>query len=155
MPPRTTKPRTERHRSSGGFVLAEINGQVRVLLIKNAFNDDWTFPKGGIEQGESVEQAAVREILEETGVQSKIIKRVGRNAYHYRQDGTPIYKTVEVFLLRVVGDPTLDPAKFDPEQQRVEKAEWVAPGEVLKRVTYKNLRPLLKEVVAEIEQVRL
>ena len=155
MKAKTTKPkrqRTERLHSAGGFVLGEINGVTKVLLIKNAFNDHWTFPKGGIEPGETPEQAAVREVEEETGVKARVLELAGQNAYHYRQDDKPAHKTVDVFILRA-GDTTLDPAKFDPEQQRVETAEWVGIDEVDQRIKYKNLKPLLRKVLNRIREV--
>ena len=147
-----TKQRTERLHSAGGFVLGEVDGTTKVLLIQNAFNDHWTFPKGGIEKGESPAEAAVREVEEETGITARVLEHVGQNAYHYRQDDKPAHKTVDVFLLRAA-DTALDPAKFDPEQKRVAHAEWVDIDEVDKRIKYKNLKPLLRKVINRIKEV--
>lgn len=60
-------------RSCGAVVCRRINGEIRLLLIKNSRSAHWGFPKGHMERGETPEQTARREVLEETGIHIDII----------------------------------------------------------------------------------
>ena len=62
--------------SCGAVVYRDIKGEVRYLLIKNRRSAHWGFPKGHIEPGETKQQTAVREVLEETGIHVKLIHRL-------------------------------------------------------------------------------
>jgi 8-oxo-dGTP diphosphatase len=87
-----------REYSAGGVVIKD---KREVLLIKNPSNA-WTFPKGHIEPGETKEQAAVREVKEETNVDAEIVDYLGEISYFFTWGGVKIYKTVYFFLMRYV-----------------------------------------------------
>ena len=88
--------------SAGGIVLKNRT----VLLIKNPAGV-WTFPKGNIEKGEKPEETAVREIMEETGIRSKVEKYLGDINYWYSLKGTRIFKTVKYYLMKYMdGKPS-------------------------------------------------
>ena len=85
------------HHSSGGLIINED----KVLVIHwNEPRSSYDFPKGGIETGESPEDACVREVYEETGYQTRIIALIGSTHYEYDWiDGTYIKKDVDYYLL--------------------------------------------------------
>ena len=86
----------------------------------------WTLPKGTPDPGESIEETAVREVGEETGLEVRIVERLPSIEYAFVQDGTRIHKTVHYFLMEPVGG---DLSRHDAEFARV---RWVpfdeAPG---------------------------
>jgi 8-oxo-dGTP diphosphatase len=84
--------------SAGGVVIKD---KKEVLLIKNPSNI-WTFPKGHIEKGETREQAAVREVKEETNVDAQIVTYLGEISYFFTWGGVRIYKTVYFFLMKYI-----------------------------------------------------
>lgn len=82
--------------SAGGVV---ING-ANILLLKK-FSGDWVLPKGRLESGESKEEAALREVQEETGVRCEIIRRIGFVKYNYRnREGDFVQKTVHYYYMK-------------------------------------------------------
>lgn len=82
--------------SSGGVV---IFGNAILLLKK--FNGDWVLPKGRVEKGEDLEDTALREVLEETGVKGKILDYIGKINYQYEnlKDNEIVSKTVHWYLM--------------------------------------------------------
>lgn len=83
--------------SSGGVV---IFGNTILLLKK--FNGDWVLPKGRIEKDETVKEAALREVLEESGVKAEIIKYIGMANYKYKnlKEDEMVFKTVHWYLMK-------------------------------------------------------
>lgn len=83
--------------SSGGVV---IFGNTILLLRK--FNGDWVLPKGRVEKGEEIKDAALREVLEESGVKAEIDKYIGMAHYKYRnlKENQMVNKTVHWYLMK-------------------------------------------------------
>lgn len=83
--------------SSGGVV---IFGNTILLLKK--FNGDWVLPKGRVEKGEEIKDAALREVLEESGVKAEIVKYIGMAHYKYKnlKENEMVYKTVHWYLMK-------------------------------------------------------
>ncbi|WP_245630185.1 deoxyribose-phosphate aldolase [Alicyclobacillus acidiphilus] len=90
-------------RAAGGLVVRGPQGRRELLMIDDAYGKV-SFPKGHLEPGESWEEAAVREIAEETGVTARIIGSIGRVEYRIERDGEPIRKQVRLFLLEAEDD---------------------------------------------------
>ena len=91
----------KREYSAGGVLFKDRE----VLLILNP-SGAWTFPKGNIEEGEKPEETALREVLEETGVEGKIRGYVGEVSYWYVLHGERIFKKVKYYLMVYVkGEP--------------------------------------------------
>ena len=90
-----------RREVSAGGVLFKGRGDAVVLLHRR--NNTWVMPKGHVEPGETTDQAALREVAEETGLQARIVQEVGTTRYVFRLpwDSTPIEKTVHWFLMEV------------------------------------------------------
>jgi len=92
------KPSFKREYSAGGVVIKD---KKEVLLIKNPSNV-WTFPKGHIEKGETKEEAAVREVKEETNIDAEIVTYLGKINYSFSYNGVKVYKTVYFYLMRYI-----------------------------------------------------
>ena len=94
----------KRENSSGG-VLYKLNGDsIQIVLIRRTTKkgeDVWCLPKGKIEENESQEDAALREVKEETGVEGRIVDNLGSINYWFydSEDKTKIYKTVYFYLM--------------------------------------------------------
>jgi 8-oxo-dGTP pyrophosphatase MutT (NUDIX family) len=97
-------------------------------------------PKGHLEAGESAEQAAEREVAEETGVRAELVGELGDVNYHYERRGRTVAKTVRFFEFRYLSG---DVADHDHE---IEEARWLAPGQAIDVLTY----PGEREVVARL-----
>jgi 8-oxo-dGTP pyrophosphatase MutT (NUDIX family) len=138
--PRTTPPPVQREISAGGVVYRREGDRVDVVLASRRTRRGelaWGLAKGGIERGESHEDAAVREVLEETGYTAEIEASLGDTRYFYVWEDTRIRKTVHFFLMRCTGG---DPADRDDE---VEEVRWFPLERALKRAAYKGEREVL------------
>ena len=103
----------------------------------------WSLPKGHIEQGETAEQAAVREVAEETGISGVIMGELGTIDFWFVAEGRRIHKTVQHYLMRAVGGELSD---ADVE---VTEVAWVPLPELGARLAYADERRLVR-LAAEI-----
>jgi len=106
----------------------------------------WSLPKGHIEAGESAEQAAVREVAEETGIAGRIIGRLGTIDFWFMADGRRVHKTVHHFLMRAEGGELSD------SDIEVAAVAWVPLEEIGGRLAYEDERALVArapELLAE------
>ncbi|RKY42084.1 MAG: NUDIX hydrolase [Candidatus Makaraimicrobium thalassicum] len=130
----------ERHFSAGGVVIKKERGRPKVLLIKDGYGR-WTWPKGHIEKGESPEQAAIREISEETGQKKiEVVEELGKQQYYFTLKGKKIFKTVYIFLVKAAARE-----KLAVQTSEVQCAGWFRPEEAAGRIEYKGSRSLLEE----------
>jgi 8-oxo-dGTP pyrophosphatase MutT (NUDIX family) len=134
--------RTARAVSAGGVVLAELRPDAPVALVAHRSargSLQWTLPKGAQEPGESVEQAALREVREETGLEAELIGPLDTIDYWFvwAPDQTRYHKFVHYFLMRAVGG---DFAEHDHE---MEDADWFEPAQARRRMSFANERRLL------------
>ncbi len=127
----------KREISAGGIVYKKESGQFFVVLIKhsgktaNQEKEVWTFPKGHIDPGEKPEDAAIREVGEETGVVAKIVDKLGSIKYTFVWEGENIFKIVTFYLMEYISG---DVAGHDYE---VEEAKWFEFLEAEKQLHYK------------------
>jgi 8-oxo-dGTP pyrophosphatase MutT (NUDIX family) len=136
--PRKTETRTEV--SAGGVVYRrEPDGVEVVLAARRTRRGDlaWGLAKGGIEVDESPQEAAVREVREETGIEAKIEASLGETRYFYVWEDVRIRKTVHFFLMRATGG---DPGDRDDEMEDV---QWFPLERALKRAAYRGEREVL------------
>src|SRR4029450_4078318 len=95
--------RTVRAVSSGG-VITQVDGSgLQVVLVGRARPERWSIPKGTPIAGETLEETAVREVREETGLSTKILERLGDITYWFSTRGTRHHKTVHFYLLEFLG----------------------------------------------------
>lgn len=128
--------------SAGGIIIKRSGTSVHVLLIRD-MNGNWTFPKGIVEKEESLEDAAKREIFEETGLKNlTLIQSLTPIEYMYQRNGL-IQKTVHYFLFEWLGDEQM---KLQTEEG-ISDARWMAIEEAKKLIGYpKTNIKLLYEV---------
>ena len=98
----------------------------------------WSLPKGHVELGETTEQAAIREVEEETGISGRITARLGSVDYTFTAEGRRIHKRVHHFLMVAVGGELSD---ADIE---VSEVAWVPLGELDGRLAYAGERRLAR-----------
>jgi 8-oxo-dGTP pyrophosphatase MutT (NUDIX family) len=129
--------------SSGGVLYRAGNGQYDVVLIRRSAPDRkvvWCLPKGWVEPGESLEQTALREVREETGLTGKILESLGSIQYRFysKEDRSHVRKTVHFYLMSFLDGDTRD------HDHEVEEARWFDLNEALERLTYPTERRILE-----------
>ena len=124
--------------------------QIRWLLIKPKGKERWQLPKGLIDKGESAEEAALREVKEEGGVEAKIIKKIDtiKIFFHYNFPGAPedlVFKTITFFLMEYLQD-----TKEGPDYEvEIDKVVWLPFSEAYKRLTFPSEKKILKKAWEE------
>lgn len=144
-------------RGAGGVVAARFEDGPKILLIKNIYDNRWAVPKGHVDPGETSEQAAVREVTEETGITARIRQPLGKNTYYFRgrrgrEAGRTVKKTVELYLMDAVGDTTIHPEKLDPHDRLVKGARWFTPTSAVRAIPYANLQPIVKKAATILRE---
>jgi 8-oxo-dGTP pyrophosphatase MutT (NUDIX family) len=104
----------------------------------------WSLPKGHVEAGESEEDTAVREVMEETGISGTVVGKLGTIDFWFVADGRRIHKTVHHFLL-VANDPVHGLELSDADVE-VSEVAWVPLTDVASRLAYADERRLLERV---------
>jgi len=130
--------------SAGGLVLdqRDLTGARAALIGRTDRRGRllWSMPKGHVEPGETAEDAAVREVMEETGITGEILAPLGTIDFWFVADGRRIHKTVHHFLLVCTGGELSD------EDVEVEQVEWVPLGDLPDRLAYADERRLVEQV---------
>ena len=133
--------------SAGGVIFRERRGRTEVCLITTQGGRAWQLPKGIIEDGEPAEEAAQREVSEETGLQGNLVQRLDRIEYWYiwkeRNERTRVHKFVYFFLFRYLRGSTKD------HDDEVDDACWVPLSEAQARLSFKNERRVI-ELAAQV-----
>ncbi len=136
--------------SAGGIVFKKTPSGIFILLAQHSAHHGWVFPKGHIGdnvQGESKEDAALREVEEETGAKGIILQELHPISYWYYWEGVKTKKTVYYFLMRYdKGDIT----KHDFEMEQV---EWIYEKDVEKKLTYPSDKKVWKKAKALITKL--
>ena len=108
------------------------NMSVEVALVGRSHSGMWALPKGTPESGETLEQVAVREVQEETGLEVRLIAYIVNISYSFIRDKIRFQKQVRHFLFEAIGgDTSLHDAEYD-------RVEWFSIPEALRRLTYQN-----------------
>ena len=128
--------------SAGGLVIDSTG--TKGLLIGRIDSKDskrerllWSLPKGHIESGESPEDAALREVREETGIESEIFKSLGVIDFWFMAGGKRIHKTVHHFLFKETG------GRITPQVSEVDDVRWFPLSEIIERLAYPDERKLI------------
>jgi ADP-ribose pyrophosphatase YjhB (NUDIX family) len=127
---RREKPRRRNEEISAGGLVIDPTGDLGLLIGRHDKRGRtlWSLPKGHIESGETPEDAAIREVAEETGIESAITRSLGVIDFWFMAEGKRIHKTVHHFLFRMTG---------------VDEVAWFPLGEVSKRLAYSDERKLI------------
>lgn len=131
--------------SAGGVVFKEDQDQIYILLIKN--KDRYGFPKGNIERTEKREDAAVREVKEETGVDAEVLDYLGNVEYWYRSGVDTIHKFVYYYLMKYVG------GELNPQKEEIESAEWVPINQVEEKLSFDKDKKIFSLAVKKLKQL--
>ena len=123
-------------RAAGGVPVRIGDDGLQVLVVHRPRYDDWTFPKGKREPGETDEECALREVLEETGLRCALGPELPTTSY---VDGQGRPKLVRYWRLRVLS------ADLAPDDE-ADEARWVTPAEAEALLTYDRDHVLLAEV---------
>jgi 8-oxo-dGTP pyrophosphatase MutT (NUDIX family) len=121
------------------------NGRENAVLIGRLDRHGqllWSLPKGHIEDGETVEQTAVREVKEETGISAHILQPLGSIDYWFVAERRRVHKTVHHFLLEAVGGELSD------DDVEVTEVAWVPVAELEPKLAYADERKLVRKARA-------
>ena len=141
--------RTLREISSGGVVYRELNGTTEVALIRVGHR--WCLPKGQVEKGEELQETALREVKEETGLDGEVVAKIGDISYWFtgkdkNADSVKIFKRVYFYLIHYLGG---DVSQHD---QEVEEVCWSPISEAAKRLSYPTERQTMTKAVALLKE---
>jgi 8-oxo-dGTP pyrophosphatase MutT (NUDIX family) len=142
--PETKRPYAKRvdEVSAGGLVV-DTTGTLGLLIGRYDHKDEtrkrvlWSLPKGHIEEGETPEQAAIREVSEETGIISTITKSLGVIDFWFMAGGKRIHKTVHHFMFTEVGGTLL------AQESEVDEVSWFPLNEIVDRLAYPDEKKLI------------
>jgi 8-oxo-dGTP diphosphatase len=124
--------------AAGALLWRWEKGVLKVLVIHRARYDDWSWPKGKLDRGESVPEAAIREIREETGLRVSLGVKLNEIEYKIEQGNR---KVVHYWAAQVT-DKAISQQNFVPDEE-VSSLEWLTVPEAKKRLTYKyDIEPL-------------
>lgn len=152
MPPAHTGLPTVEEVSAGGVVVDTTDNRLQVAIIARINRGgrlEWCLPKGHPENEETNEEAAIREIEEETGISGRMLAPLGTVDYWFTVSGHRVHKTVHHFLLQATGGELT--TENDPDHEAVDVA-WVPISQLPKRLSFPNERriaDLAREVLPE------
>ncbi len=130
-------------RAAGGAVWRWGPSDIEVLLVHRPVYDDWTLPKGKVQPGEDDEDAALREVLEETGFVCELGAELASTRYRDRH-GRP--KVVRYWAMEVYTEVT----HFHANDE-VDKLAWLGVEKAMERLTYERDREVLDALVEATE----
>jgi 8-oxo-dGTP pyrophosphatase MutT (NUDIX family) len=131
-------PQTDVVQAAGGLVVRRQSGQLEIALVHRPVQHDWSFPKGKLEAGETLDIAALREVREETGMTCDLLRFIGHTEYVDRK-GRP--KTVAYWIMAATG------GSFSPNEE-VDELRWLRLDEAAKLLSYPRDRELVAVLVA-------
>jgi 8-oxo-dGTP diphosphatase len=135
-PAMDTDPDHAEVKASGGVVWRRGDRGLEVALVHRPKYDDWSFPKGKLDEGESWEEAALREVEEEVGLKCRLGHELPSTAY---RDPKGRQKVVRYRLMEPLG------GEFEPNHE-VDEMRWLPAAEAADLLTYEHDRELLREV---------
>lgn len=118
--------------SAGGIVYRRGERGVEIVICGRDSDGVWGLPKGTPDEGETLDQTALREVREETGLEVRIVRKVGVVEYWFAREGKRYHKFVHYYLMESTGGDT---SRHDLEYDRV---EWREVEDAMKTLTFRN-----------------
>ena len=133
----------KRQVSAGGVTFRLHEGKVQFALVNPVGRPIWCLPKGMVEAGEQPEDAALREIREETGLVARLRGGLGEIGYWFaeRAEGVRIHKRVHHFLFEAVGGSLSD------HDHEIGEARWFDAAEAIRALQFANERTILERAI--------
>jgi 8-oxo-dGTP pyrophosphatase MutT (NUDIX family) len=136
--------RTARATSAGGVVHRTVDGRLQLLLVHRRSPRLWALPKGTPDSGETIEETALRETREETGLEVAIERQLRSIRYFFVRGTTRFHKTVHFFLMRPIG------GALDDHDAEFDEVRWVEVEEALAILNHDTERSVVEEAVAAL-----
>ncbi len=142
----------KREFSAGGVVFKKENGKVLWLLYKPSgktrfYQKGWRFPKGWIDQGETSQEAALREVKEEGGIRAEIVGKIDViRIFFFNEQKEKVLKSISFYLMRWVADIKKGPG------WETEKIEWLSYPEALEKLAFDSEKKILKKAKKLLEE---
>ena len=125
----------ERIQAAGGVVMRKGPEETEIAVVHRPRYDDWSFPKGKLDPGETFEEAALREVREETGLTCRLGPEL---AFAHYDDNKGRPKIVRYWLMAVIEDPGFEP------NDEVDELRWLTPSQAADLLTYSRDRKLVR-----------
>ena len=140
-----------REPTAGGVIFRRNQkNEVEILLIQDS-KDRWTIPKGHIEEGETAQETAKREIGEEAGLQEvEIIGWLGKINFRYRRIDKLVLMTTQVFLVKALGD-----TDAIQKEDWMNGIKWFSFSDALDEIEYEDIGKLILLAMKKIRQENL
>lgn len=139
-----------REPTAGGIVFRHGQNGVEILLIQDAKNR-WTIPKGHIEEGETAQQTARREIGEEAGLTDvDMLGWLGKIHFRYRRVDRLVLMTTQIYLVRAKGD-----TNAIQKEEWMNGIKWFSFHEALDMIEYEDIGKLMLLAMKRIRQEKL
>jgi mutator protein MutT len=141
--------RGEQERSAGGVV---VRGEEALVIVptRRGANGQRVLglPKGHVDPGETPEQAATREVREETGIEAELVEKLGDVRYFYQRGGRRIFKRVTFYLFAFRSGSTED------HDDEVEEVRWMGLAEAAQALSYDGEREMAARALSAIARDR-
>jgi 8-oxo-dGTP pyrophosphatase MutT (NUDIX family) len=127
--------------AAGGVVLRGSGDDLQVVVAGRESDRTWVFPKGTPDRGETIEQTALREVREESGLDVEIVRPIGTIDYWFAVPGERVHKIVHFFLMTPRGgDVSLHDHEYDD-------VRWVSVADARRMLTYDTYREMLERAI--------
>jgi 8-oxo-dGTP pyrophosphatase MutT (NUDIX family) len=130
--------RNARATSAGGVVHRSQQGRTEIALVRRHAPPLWALPKGTPDAGETLEETALRETREETGLRVEIEEPIGSVSYFFVRASTRFHKTVHFFLMRPIG------GRLEDHDHEFDEVRWVQLQEALELMSYATEREMVE-----------
>lgn len=130
-------------KKAGAIILSK-NDPTQILLLFRGKHQDWSFPKGHLEEGEDAAGAATREVKEETGLDVSVLTPLQSMEYENAKEG---HIVLELFLVQSKDDSVLK------TESEIDELHWVSYQNILEKISYDNIKQWYQENISFIENI--